>query len=329
MEQKWHYGKIESFTGTVLHIQDDRIYLLSQGNKVWKDKSNQKDVVIMYTTRIEKLKDAKPNFDIFKADPYYAPVNEIEHEKWWQKLDHDRAIKFQKRLLKKYPDFDVKKSKLLWLQFDFYWAYNNSIVKKADINIITKNGSSMPLPNYENKHIYPNHDYFTACMTEKEIMEYDCEKGIILCVDDMEVLENIRVISCLWAVELEETEEKFLTIVYPKFLPETDYVYNLSCSCTDMQTYEKSLHSHSVFSGQMEKEYDKAYLYISNADGEVIDAIMRPDDIPESLVFDLALCLNKNNLKTVIESLCDPNMKVTEVFVKNTEIIPKGYISSF
>lgn len=328
VEMKWHYGKIESYTGTVLRINDSCIHMLSQGNKVWKDMSNEKCIHIEYITRIEKLKDAKPDFDISKADPYYKPLDDEEQQKIWTDIEEERTQKYLEKISKNIPNFNPDKNKLLWLLFDFCWSYGNGEVKNAEINVIKKDGNSIPLPKYKNKHIYPNKDYFSSC----GIKDTDTDQGgILLLLDSMEELQKIRLISCLWTVDVDGEEEKFLTMIYPTFVPGEGYVYNIHSSCTDMQMYEKSLHSHSVFSGALEKEYDKAFLHISNAEGEAIFDIMKAGegDLHESIVLDLALCLNGNSVKKIIKSLSSDETSITEVFLKNEDVAPKGYVWPF
>lgn len=326
VEMKWHYGKVETYTGAVLHIYDTDIYMLSQGNKVWKDKNNEKRIIIRYITKIEKLKDAKQDFDIFKADPYYKPIDEKENKKWRDDIEKDRNREYQKKLWENYPAFDPNKNKILWLSFDFCWTYSNGKVKKADINVIKNNGDSVLLPSYKNKHIHPNHDYYSACGTKDTDSDYG---GILLFFDSMEEIEQIRLVSCLWTVEIEDKEIKFMTMVYPNFLRGNGYVYNIHCTCTDMQMYEKSLYSHTVFSGRLEKEYDYAFLYISNVEGEFIYDIMNAGKLKESIIPDTALCLYDNSLEKVIESLGSKEINLVEVCLKCSEIKPKGYVRPY
>lgn len=289
VEEKWHYGATNQYEGIVLHIDDDRIWMLTKGKKVWKDRSNQKDVVVEYITKIEKIKDARPDFDIYEADPNYKVIEENDMEEFLYSLDVKRTERFHKRISSKFPQIDIQKVFVLWIQFDFCWSYSNGKVEKAEINIVMKNEGTIPLPKYKLKHVYPNNTYYSTCgvqYTDKE------EDGILLFFDSFEELEEIRLISCAWTVELDEKKMQFLQMIYPKFTKGEGNVYSLSCRCTDMGLYEDSLHRHSVFSGMLEKEYDKAFVYIADAKGESIMEIMNADNIAEEIVLDAVLCLN-------------------------------------
>ena len=326
VEEKWHNGAINQYEGIVLHINDDRIWMLIKGKKVWKDRSNQKDVVVEYITKIEKTKDARPDFDIYEADPNYKVIKENDMEEFLYSLDVKRTESFQKRISSKFPQIDIQKVFVLWMQFDFCWPYSNGKVEKAEINIVNKNDGTIPLPKFKLKHVYPNNTYYSTCgvqYTDKE------EDGILLFFDSFEELAEIRLISCAWTVELDEKKMQFLQMIYPKFTKGEGNVYNLSCRCTDMGLYEDSLRHHSVFSGALEKDYDKAFVYISDTKGESIMEIMNADNIAEEIVLDAVLCLNSNNLVQVIQKLSDKKQEVAEVLIKSKEIKPKGYAWPF
>ena len=262
---KWPSGKSTTYTGIVLYIYDERIHMLSQGAKVWKDKKNLQDIVIKYVTEIEKVKDAEPEFDITKADPYSVPVDKEAINLSMKNIENKREIACRKRIESCFPKIDIKRSKILWLLFDFYWMYDNGTVEEPDIFIINKDGSSVPIPAYKNKHIYPNKCYYTACGIESADKE---EGGILLFFDSIETIENIKMITSLWTVDLDGKEAKFLIVIYPEFKNGCGNIYNIVCRAADMQLYEESLHFQSVFSGQMEKEYDKAFLYIIDNKGD-------------------------------------------------------------
>lgn len=320
-------GNTASYSGTVLHIYDDRFHMLTQGNKVWKDRSNREQFLFEDVTKIEKLKDKKSAFDIYKADPYNYPTSAEDSDKFQQYLEKDIGEKYQQRFLETHPNFDTRTGKILWLLFDFYWSYDDCTVKKAEITIVKKNRDTVSLPAYKIKHIYPNHSYFTVCGATKKAT--DCgdhgKDGLLLTFDSMEELSQIRMISCLWTVETDDEELRFLNVWYPKFIPGSDCVYNIACKCTDMRTYEESLHSYSFFSGRLEKEFDKAFVLFSNPEGESVYDVMNAEDF-EKYVLDVLLSLNSNDLQNVIGSFEDQREHSVEVFIKNAAIKPKGYV---
>lgn len=113
VEEKWHYGKINQYKGTVLHIYDDRIWMLTQGKKVWKDRSNRKDIVIEYITKIDKLKSASPDFDIYEADPAYKVIQENSTDELFDSLEINRTRRFQKRITSAFPQVDIQRAFVL------------------------------------------------------------------------------------------------------------------------------------------------------------------------------------------------------------------------
>lgn len=322
VEEKWHHGVVNRYEGVVLHVYDDRIWILTKGKKVWKDRSNQKDVVVEYITRIEKIRDAKPDFDIYEIDQNYKVVKENDMEEIFRSLDEKRTERFQKRMPSQFPQIDIQNTLVLWMQFDFCWSYSNGEVKKAEINIVKKDGKSVPLPKFKLKHTCPNHAYFSTCGEQYTDEE---ENGILLFLDSFEELEEIKLVSCIWTVDLDRKEMQFLQMVYPKFTKGEGNVYNICCRCTAMEYYEDSLHHYSVFSGMLEKEYDKAFVYASNREHESVVDIMNADNLLEEVIFDMVLCSNSNSVRHAIEHLSSEKEKMVEVFLKNVELKPKGY----
>ena len=324
VEQKWNSGKTENYEGIVLQMYEDRFWLLTQGKKIWKDRSNVKDVIILYITKIEKIKDAAPDFDIQKADPNYKErLSPGDRENIWEKIEMERTEKFQKEILEVFPLINHERNVLLYMLFDFCWTYSDGEVQKAEINIIKKNGEQIPLPEYKNKHIYPNHDYHSCCGIENTDKNHD---GIVLFFVSLEALQEIRFISCVWTVEWDGNNTRFLQLVYPNFTKGDGNIYNISCRVTDMGMYERSLHSHSVFTGALEKEYDKAFLYVSEAEDEGTMDIMNAENIEDDEKMDAIISICKNDLTKVMESFSSREQEVAEVFIKKAEVEPKGYI---
>ncbi len=325
VEEKWSHGTIHKYEGIVLHIYDDRIYMLSQGKTVWKNKSNRKGIIIKYITSIEKIKNAKPDFDIYKADPDYKFMQEHKNEddEFWKSIEEKRITRFKERIASDFPQVDIEKTVILWMLFDFCWNYSNGIVQNAEVNIIKKNGYSISFPKYNNKHIYPNRSYYSCCGVTNTDKEAD---GILLFFDSYEELEEIRLISCTWTVEFDDKKMQFLQMVYPRFVKREGNVYNIACRCTDMGEYERSLYRSSVFSGALEKEYNRAFVRITDTEGEVIMEIMHAKNVVKENLLDAVLCLNSNKLEEVICGLCTDKQEIAEVFIKSTEIKSKGYV---
>lgn len=326
VEEKWHNGTCNRYEGIVLHIYKDRLYMLSHGNKVWKDHSNRKDVVFGDITEIEKIKEAKPDFDIYKTDPGYKILQNSNVDGIEKSLEPNRIKRFKERMRKNFPQIDIDNKVVLWMLFDFCWVYSNGSVLKADINIIAKDGNSIPVPSFKNKHIYPNHSYYSACGINNTDEKED---GILLFFDSFEELEKIRLISCTWTVEVEGKQRHFLQMLYPKFIKAEGNVFNLTCRCTDMGEYEHALHYHSTFQESLENDYDKAFVYISDSNCERIIKIMNANDVTDYIVLDAVLSLHHNNMISVVESLQDNKPEIAEVFLKNIEIEGKGYIWPF
>lgn len=330
VEVKGNGRKVVNYEGIVLHMYKDRFHMLSKGKKIWKDKSNREDIIIRYITKIEKVKDAAKDFDIYEADPDYKYVQEHKEDNtFWDEIEKKRVSKFQERIKSVFPDIDQNKNVILWLLFDFCWDYDNGVVNNAEINIIKKDGQVIPVPAFKIKHIYPNKSYYTCCGVKNTDEERD---GILMMFDSFEELSEIRLISCKWTVEIDSDPDKeslqFMQMVYPTFIKGEYNVYNIPCRCTDMQLYEESLHSHSVFSGRLEEEYDKAFVYMEHKEGESVMDIMNTDDM-DSIVskysVDFCVCLNNNSLEKMLDGLGSSQRRITEIFMKYPSIESKGY----
>ena len=330
VEQKNHDGTAINYEGILLHMYSDRFRILSKGRTVWKDRSNVKDVFFEYITSIEKIKDAGLDFDIYKADPNYKHIQENKDNHFWDKVEAERIKEFEERAKKVFPDIDMDKNVILYMLFDFYWDAMDGNVEKAEVCIIKKNNESISIPEYKNKHIYPNRFYYTCCGIKNTDEEHD---GIVLVFDSIEKLEEIRLISCKWTVTFGDEQDNIkmqcVQMIYPKFIKGEGNVYNIASRCTYMMTYEESLHKHSVFSGMLEKEYDKAFVRIADKEDEMIIEIMNAENIVEENLMDTILCINQNSLKKVCDDLSSDQQDVTEIFIKYADIEPKKYIWPF
>jgi len=328
VEQKWSSGTVESYEGTVLQISKHRFWILSKGKTVWKDKSNRKDIIIKYITKIEKIKEAGAEFDIYSADPDYKYVREHQGiDKCKDDIENKRTSKFQEQLKTKFPG--NSKKIILWLSFDFYWDYSNGVVKEAEINIINKNGQVISVPKYKNRHVYPNHFYYTCCGVKNTDVNHN---GILLFFDSFDELQNIHLISCTWTVILDNNKDinqlQFLQMIYPTFIEGDTTVYNIHCRCTDLGTYEEALHKYSVFSGMLEKEYNKAFVHIANREKESYMNIMNAEDIEDIIKehsLDLTICLNNNSFEKMFNNLHATQQTIAEIFIKYANVKPRGY----
>ena len=323
VEEKYPGKMIKIHQGVILSISDIEIRLLTQGKRIWKDRSNQKYVIINYITSINKLKDGAPMFDILKVDPFYSIPDREKETESDVIFENRRKREFEERMKESFPEIDTEKNIILYLLFDFCWNYANGQVKDVVINIIKDTGESIPLSKYKMKHIYPNNSYFSACGVKNTDNEFE---GILVFFDSMDELEHIRLISCLWTVDIDRKTKQFLTIVYPKFIKVSGNVFNIISCSTDMMLYEKSLHSPSVFSGRMEEEFSNAFLYMSNSEGEIIYEIMHQSRDLDATIFDVALCLHNNNLKNMISDMCSDEKQIVEVLIKETDVKSKDYI---
>lgn len=229
-------------------------------------------------------------------------------------------------MLQTFPNVDIQNTMVLWILPEFYWNYTNGKVLKPQINIIKKNGDSVIVPNYKSKSIYPNHSYYSACGTKNTDKLVD---GILLFFDTFEELTEIRLISCVWTVEFNNRKINFIEMIYPSFVKKEGNVFNLPFRCTDMQMYEYSLHSPSVFSGALERNWDIAFLYQMDEDSEKIMDIMNSKDIEEDAALDVLLCLSNNNMKTTIKNFCNNQIIFAETFIKTPEIPSQSYVWPF
>lgn len=100
VEERWHSGTSTNTKGTVLSIDNNRIWILTQGKKIWKDRSNQKNVLIEYITKINKLEDAGPDFNICEADPDYK-VKSIMYEEESRMGVFTKMLLYQQSVMKR------------------------------------------------------------------------------------------------------------------------------------------------------------------------------------------------------------------------------------
>lgn len=268
---------VEIKTGILINdtsLGTEYVEILTQGRKVWTSRKNDEIVHTHNILFIEKLSDAPSGFDIYNTNPHYRSAKEwldifVEDAK----KVHAYTEKDEEVFKKIYPGKTLQDTKVLSLHFDLYWNFIGD-VKSARITIVNKELCKMYEDEAKIKHIYPNRNYFTACGHEKD-SEY-----VLFALSDEKELEQIKYISCLWTVDIEDGMEcEILAIIYPEFctLGKPYNIYPLGMRVTPMQNYTEDFYKPSVFLERIFADYDHSgLLYTKNGEYTLISG-HKPD----------------------------------------------------
>lgn len=315
--------------GIVLEIGSHGLYLLTKGNKIWKDRSNHKHFAYDYITAFEKLADKKPNFDVENVIPKPTEQDIEAEQAWWNEIEQRRTEEFQHQFQERYPDQAGKIA--LWVKFDFYGCVQD--MKKAIIRIVKQDGTEVALPTYSIKKIYPNRNYLTTC----NVLCTEEDGGMYVFFDSLQEMKDIKHISCKWMANIHDQTVQFLSILYPEWEDSDSNekcVYNIRERNTTLSVHEHSLHEKSVFTGLLEL-YDEVFIHKETQEEDTcipIKGVPNEDEMMETQVMmDALLLAHDNTLPGLLESICSSDNKevITEVCIKHITVPAKAYQTEY
>lgn len=299
---------------------DKRLYLLTNGKRMWKSRENVKEILIQDIISLRKLKDKPESFDIKSVNPRYHTKEEIQQI---QEEFHQRIYPIpednRKKFVAAYPDRDITKGVILCIHCSLYYPFVNGKITNATVTVL-KNEEEPAVCIKDNmiKHVHPNKNYFTVCGHEKG------SECIVIPFDSFEELEKVRCISCLWTMETEGgTQHSLLEMTYPDFteVPEGYNIYNITQHSAMLQTYHEGLFRRSMFSGDIYTEFQTVGLLLND------DGLLLINGNPEDQdMLDMELCLHDGDLMNVIESLEKDNSLQTELYMKKERIHAMHFI---
>lgn len=306
----------EDFSETGILIDDMfiGIHLLTKGNKVWKNGSNNVLTSMAYISNITKVKDAPEGFNCKEVNPNY--ITEEERQELIKSYeDNEAVLKISSDVLSEfneaYPNLQFDKYHVLSMEMMLYLPFSNTKIKAAKINVVKKDGQSINIPDTRIRNIYPNRCWYNVCGTGKH------SDLLFVPFKTFEELEDIKYISCEWEIEVEN-EQGFsvLGITIPTFErnPNGLNIYAVKQELTMLEVHEESLHKRTVHSGSIYIDYDFVGVLYNE---EFILPISEQIDINP---LDIVMLLHNNNLEEVVASLTKEENGRTEIYIRE-EII--------
>lgn len=313
----------ETVTGILIDdtwYGDKRLYLLTNGKKVWKCRENVKEILIQDIMSLQKLKDKPEGFDIKSVNLRHRTKEEIRqvrrelHQKIYP-ISEDHRKKF----VAAYPDRDITKGVILCIHCSLFYPFINGKVTGATVTVLkNKEEPAVCIKDNVIKHVHPNKNHFTVCGHEKG------SECIIIPFDSFKELKKVRCISCLWTMKTEDgSQHSLLEMTYPDFTetPEGYNIFNVTQHSALLQTYHEGLSSRSMFSGDIYTEFQAVGLLLGD------DGLLLINGTPEDQdMLDMELCLHNGDLMNVIESLEKDNSLQTELYVKEERIHAMHFI---
>lgn len=315
-------GKEQQISGILIDDMylSTELKLLTKGKKLWKSRENEESVWLSSIVSIEKIEDAPLDFNSKEVNPYYRTKDELESARAEsaakKHVIHEREIEMFKNA---YPGLDFCLHKILCLGFSIYFPYSNGSISGAHINIVKNDRTTVRVPDIKIKQIYPNRNYYSVCGTEKK-SEY-----IFVPFANIEELQDVKYISCLWKIKLDNDREiHVLYLSYPTFKENKhrDNIFNVGAHDTVLSVHEESLHANNVFSGNIYVDYDFVGVLYNEEDMLLING-----ELSEDQELDMLMALHNADLKEVVASLGAQGAEHVEVFMKKEEIKSTHFFS--
>lgn len=299
------------------------IRLLTQGKSVWKSRKNETTVCIRDIRNVVLIEKATPNFDIHKINPYH---NEPDFDRIRQIQNSQTSKDDTKDLLSAVCSNITDNTVFLHIMPSlfcpaYYPSYDSSmneemVFEKVSVTVLYRNGDSNTYDDLKAKHVFPNHDYITACQKGKK------HEGLLLSFETFEELQKVDGIGCSWCVKVGNNELKFTHIVYVSFEKHESYpIYNVVISTAPLEVHARSLTKPTVFSGRLYEEYTFAGISIDDE-----ELIMILDDMDSRTTIDAAV-VTHGSRENAISAFAHQEKSYTEIFIQQQAVNGLYYLS--
>lgn len=179
-----------------------------------------------------------------------------EHKSYNYFMEKDR-----KTIDKMYPGADFENKYILFMQFDLLWKYKSDILD-VYIEVLTEK-DIVVMPRYKTKNIYPNKNYYVACMFNGN----KAADNIPLIFNSYDDISKVKKIMCRWKISYEVNNKRHIHCI--------QIIYNTSFikdSADKKKIY--SLHS---------RETDIDYLFSAEAKSSIFKGISKFDEYEKIL----------------------------------------------